>query len=126
VAAGQTVTALYEVVPAARPTTRPSGSATPQLLALTLRYRLSGAADAMAQQFAATDESRPLPEASADFRFAAAVASFGLALRAPAPARADEFEHVMLLAAASRGADEDGSRAAFVDLVKKARELKRA
>lgn len=124
VAPGQELTALYEVVPAAHPTTAPA-DANHQLLALTLRYRLPGAADSTSQQFAAIDSGRAFPQASADFQFAAAVASFGMILR-DAPTRSANLDTVLALATAARGSDEDGSRAAFADLVKKARDLKHA
>jgi len=58
--------------------------------------------------------------ASADFRFAASVAAFGMLLR-DSPHRGDlGWEQVEQLARDSSGPDKGGHRAAFLDLVRRA------
>lgn len=109
VGAGQTVTALYEIVPAAPgdaaaaaaaqadvvrygsadavssrlempDTRRPPG---PELVTVSVRYRQPGSLIGWprTQEFAASDGGGAFAEASDDFRFAAAVAEFGMILR---------------------------------------------
>ena len=71
--AGHSVTALYEIEPAPA---RAAGA----LLALRVRYKQPGATDSKLLTFQAA-AARPFGQASGDFRFAAAVAGFGLMLR---------------------------------------------
>ena len=80
--AGVAVTALYEIVPEKSP----AADAAPSLLLLTLDY-----ADAASEEHHSISRELPagkqaFPAASADFRFAATVAAFGLKLEgAPLP-----------------------------------------
>ena len=63
--------------------------------------------------------------ASADFRFAAAVASFGMVLR-DSPHKGDAtLGSALELAQEARGEDPNGYRAGFVELVRHARVLAR-
>lgn len=94
--AGHTVTALYEIVPVGvdspvelptvddlkyQETQSNSGNFAGELLQLKLRYKPpTGDNSALITQAIAND-SKPLDQASPDFRFAAAVAEFGMLLR---------------------------------------------
>jgi Ca-activated chloride channel family protein len=63
------------------------------------------------------DESIALDQSSDDFRFAAAVAEFGLLLR-DSPFKADgTYAQVLELAKGSQGQDDAGYRAEFIRLV---------
>ena len=64
-----------------------------------------------------------LPKASDDFRFAAAVASFGMLLRNSAHCGDATLESVLELAAAGRRNDPHGYRSEFVDMVRRAQQL---
>jgi len=127
--AGHSVTALYEVIPVGvdspieirgvdslryqTPAT-PVASDSPELVFVKLRYKRPDA-----------DESRlitrPLLDTgaapSADLRFAAAVAGFGMILRGSEYCGDWTLADVLALARESTGADAEGYRAEFVRLV---------
>jgi len=96
------------------------------MLTLTLRYELPDRMEPTSQSFAAVDHGLALPQSSPDFRFAAAVADFGLILRNAPHRGTSDLARVIALASAARGQDEDGSRAGFVDLMKRSQTLKPA
>ncbi len=98
IGAGHTVTALYEVVPVGAPTPETSPvdalkyqrvEATPratpgangELLTLKIRYKEPAGDVSSKLEFALRDGGKSFTEASADFKFAAAVAAFGLRLK---------------------------------------------
>ena len=77
----------------------------------------------VAKEFALTD-SEPSPgRESVDFRFVSAVAGFGMLLRDSPYRGTANWEMVLKLASESKGADRDGARAEFVELVERARAL---
>jgi len=126
--AGNTVLALYELVPVGteKPLIDPlkyqlpqpkAGSTADEILTVKLRYKepqgskskllaqpLAGAAVAIAQ-------------ASADQQFAAAVAEFGLLLRQSEQRGTATYATAAQLAQAGRGPDADGYRAELVRLI---------
>ncbi|WP_099239987.1 vWA domain-containing protein [Synechococcus sp. BDU 130192] len=137
--AGHAVTALYEIVPVGvdspvelptvddlkyQETQSNSGNFAGELLQLKLRYKPpTGDNSALITQAIAND-STPLGQASPDFRFAAAVAEFGMLLR-DSPYRGESsFDQVLELAQGSKGADPEGYRSEFIQLVKTAQALK--
>ena len=65
-----------------------------------------------------------LAPASEDFRFAAAVASFGMVLRDSEYKGTSTLDGAFKLAEASVGTDELGYRKEFVELVKEAGQIK--
>ena len=66
------------------------------------------------------DQGLDYANASEDFKFAAAVAGFGMLLR-DSPEKGNlTYPAVVELAEASKGSDRSGYRAEFVDLVRKA------
>lgn len=70
------------------------------------------------------DRPRPIEALSDDFRFAAAVAQFGMILRDSPHKGAASFDSVLALGERGRGPDGHGYRAEFLDLVRKARGLR--
>ncbi len=66
----------------------------------------------------------PFSEASVDFKFTTAVAGFGLLLRNSEDHEGLTWDQVLEMAKSGVGSDPDGTRAEFVELVKRARELK--
>jgi Ca-activated chloride channel homolog len=138
IGAGHTVTALYEVVPPGvdiavsgvdplkyqRPAP-PAGSGAGELLTLKLRYKQPDGDDSTLMEIALRDDGEAFADAPADFRFAAAVAAFGMTLRdSPYKGEAD-LAKALAWARASLGDDTDGLRAEFVGLVERARRLPR-
>jgi Ca-activated chloride channel family protein len=127
IGAGHTVTALFEIVPAAStPTKTTREGATPveaELLSVKVAYRTpeAGDADARLQQFSVTDRAETFAAASADFKFAAAVAGFGMILRESPHRGTTTLGDVAAWAEAGRSADPGDHRAAFLDLVARAR-----
>ncbi len=134
--AGQSVTALYEVVPVgADPVTaaddsltyqhssvRPSARATRDLLTVRIRYKApSGSTSRLLTRSLADRGAEP----GDNFRFASAVASFAMLLRDSEHRGSATFDRVIALARGARGADPEGYRAEFVTLVETARDLSR-
>jgi Ca-activated chloride channel family protein len=100
-----------------------------ELLTLKLRYK---APDAPLEQgtsklleFPVTDTGESFAAASTDFKFASAVAAFGMILRDSPHKGTATLSAVQEIAQASKGEDKAGYRGEFVGLVKKAAELKR-
>ena len=139
VGAGHTVTAFYEVVPAGQPVPGPGEvdalkyqrdvkadrPVSDDLLTAKLRYKLPDGETSTKLEFAlAASNVRALEDAK-DFRFAAAVAGFGMILR-DSPNRGDfGFNDVLRLAESDLGADPGGYRRDFLTLVRNAAALKK-
>lgn len=119
IGAGHTVTALYEIV------TKPGAARTgdKELLTVNLRYKLPDGAKSTLLKRIVKDESRPLAKTDTDFRFAAAVAGFGMKLRGSEHAKAFAYDEILALAKSGLGDDENGLRAEFLGLVRKAESL---
>jgi len=135
IGAGHTVTALYEVVPmGAEKTSIPGGLKyqkneevepsrkivdSPELLTLKLRYKQADGDTSTELAEALTDGNGSWKEASDDFRFASAVALWGMLLRNSEHSGEGNLDLVELLALEGRGDDSKGERAGFADLVRK-------
>ncbi|HEV7299461.1 MAG TPA: von Willebrand factor type A domain-containing protein [Tepidisphaeraceae bacterium] len=145
IGAGHTVTALYEVVPVGvkPPTTLPGvdplkyqpqvDASKPvaggdELLTLKLRYKAPDApleqGTSKLLQFPVTDAGHAFATASTDFKFATAVAAFGMVLR-DSPHKGDAtLGHVLKIATSAKGEDKNGYRGEFIQLVMQAVILK--
>jgi Ca-activated chloride channel family protein len=141
IGAGHTVTALYEVVPAGaaadakappkvdalkyqKPLAEPTGSG--ELLTLKLRYKQPDGDTSKLLEFPVTDPGGAYAKATGDYKFAAAVAAFGMILRDSPHKGSATLAGVTELAAEGLGRDENGYRTEFVGLVEKARRIKEA
>jgi Ca-activated chloride channel family protein len=136
--AGHAVTALYEVIPVgvnsntplAQPTaTTPEDRDTkiqlnsPELMQLRLRYKDPDADKSQLLTTAIGDRSQSIEQSSNNLKFAAAVAAYGMKLR-NSPYRGNtSFSSIIDLANRSKGADLDGYRAEFIQLVKQSKNL---
>lgn len=120
IGAGHSVTALYELIMQDEP---PAENADEALLTLRLRYKQPDEDESTAMEFPVQDRGAQLESASGDFKFAAAVAAFGMILRdSPHRAGAD-IPLVLDLARSSfaeSAADRIQSRHEFVELVQTA------
>jgi Ca-activated chloride channel family protein len=135
IGAGHSVTALYEVVPVgvaiALPRVDPlkyqapqgvsAGSDSDELLTVKLRYKEPDGETSRLTSVAVEDDL--VREPSANARFAAAVAAFGMLLRDSEHSGAASFAQVTELARGSLGRDREGYRAQFCQLVEVAAAL---
>lgn len=137
IGAGHTVTALYEVVLAGKEVTLPKvdalkyqqagqltdAAAAGELLTLKLRYKAPDGNESTPLEFPLVDNGQPYNKASVDYKFAAAVAGFGMLLRKSEHKGNLTYDAVLELAGESRGADAAGYRSEFLDLVRRTKEL---
>lgn len=141
IGAGHTVTALYEIVPAGtaeqnvtdlkyQPQNKPevktqeANEFQDEILTLKLRYKAPEGGSSKLLEFPIKDAENAFEDASSDFRFAAAVAEFGMLLR-NSPHRGEaSFEHARSAARGSLGEDRLGLRAEFLGLIDAAKRLK--
>jgi Ca-activated chloride channel family protein len=133
--AGHTVTALYEIVPVGssqplidnlkyqRPAPSAPSSATADVLTVKLRYKEPRGKTSQLLTQALAGAPTSIEKASADFRFAAAVAQFGLLLRQSEQRGTATWVATEQLASGARGTDADGYRAELVRLVRLAQGL---
>jgi Ca-activated chloride channel family protein len=131
IGSGHTVTALYEVIPVGVKNNY-SNSIDPlkyqkqktvvdlsdEMLTIKLRYKKPDGYTSKMIQKTVKDYSKENAAISEDFKFAAAVAEFGMLLRRSEFKQQSNFEQVIELAEAGRGADKEGYRSEFVRLVK--------
>ena len=134
IGAGHSVTALYELVPAGRDL--PSGdrplkyqrvpernltdaARRGELLTLRLRYKEPDEDESKLIERTLSDSGERFGRASADFRFAAAVAAFGMVLRNSSYKGEATLAAAEEYAAGALGRDPNGHRAEFLDLIRR-------
>ncbi len=133
IGAGHTVTALYEIVPVGQPVNDvppvdelkyqlPSKdiAASDDLLTVKLRFKEPDSDTSRKIEFVLKNENGSFENASDDFRFATAVAGFGMLLRDSEHAENLTYEKILEWATESQGSDEFGYRREFIDLVRNA------
>lgn len=129
IGAGHTVTALYEIALVgsngermdtlryAPPQSAKINNAN-ELAFLRLRYKMPGTKTSrLIEKPITRDAFVPLEQASNNLRFAAAVAGFGQLLRGGKYTKRYNYTQVLELARQARGADVDGRRGEFLQLV---------
>lgn len=131
---GHRVTALYELYPVGSPdlpkvdalkyqtVTANSGNAD-ELLTVKVRFKPGRESVSREISRAVASAAPVLSETSDDFRFAAAVAGFGMLLRQAEPVAGLTYPLLRELVKNSRGKDEEGYRAEFLRLVENAEML---
>lgn len=118
IGSGQSVTALYELVPNA-------GAGRGRIGTLRIRYKDPGAAASKEMTASVVDDGKSAWDASPDTQFAAAIAEMGMLLRdSPHKGRAS-WADATALARATRGEDLDGSRGELLEMVATSRALTR-
>ncbi|TAE68126.1 MAG: VWA domain-containing protein [Oscillatoriales cyanobacterium] len=137
--AGHSVTAIYEIIPVGvasdvklpevdplkyqpNPATA-STSQTDELMQVKLRYKNPNETVSQLITQSVIDKPVKLENASANFRFAAAVAAFGMVLRDSEYKGAASFDQVLRLASQAKGEDKEGYRAEFIRLVENCKTL---
>jgi hypothetical protein len=132
-AAGYTLTALYEVVQLKRGRTTldmqvpgAAGEASEPLLTAKLQLNTRGndAAGRLIHR-GVSDTGFDFAAAPGDLKFAAAVAEFGMILRDSEYKGNGSLQQVIEWAQQGKGADVDGYRADFIELVRKTQALKK-
>jgi Ca-activated chloride channel family protein len=135
VGSGQTVTALYEIVPVGGPRVigdlrygEPAGaagpaSATGEYAFVNIRYKLpkSDVSTLISTPVDRSSESARFAEAPVDARFATSVAAFGEILRSGRHIGAFSYDDVLRIASAARSDDPFGYRTEFLQLVRAAK-----
>jgi Ca-activated chloride channel family protein len=91
---------------------------------LKIRYKQPDGQTSRLLEFPVKDADRDLAQASADFKFAASVAGYGMLLRQSPHAGTLTWEKVLRLAEQGQGTDPDGYRAEFIDLARRAQALR--
>ncbi|NEO61064.1 MAG: DUF3520 domain-containing protein, partial [Moorea sp. SIO4G2] len=135
--AGHTVTALYEIIPVGAKTNvklpdidplkyqsnAASTTNSKELMQVKLRYKEPDGNTSQLLTYPLVDKAVKLDDASDNFKFSAAVASFGMVLRdSPYKGKAS-FDQALQLAKESEGVDLEGYRAEFIDLIESAEEI---
>ena len=133
IGAGHTVTALYELIPVKGATTDglryqkqvKEGFAN-ELAFLKIRYK-----DPIVKDAKSVEESTPIPfsltdltQTDDDYRFAAAVAEWGMLLRNSKYKAKSSYKQVIDLAKNATGKDEEGYRKEFIRLVELSEKIK--
>ena len=135
---GHTVTALYEVIPVGvksdfiekvdplkyrfeKNGTEKSDS--PELMTIKFRYKDPQGEKSKLIEHPVVDGHIALNNTSGNFRFAAAVAQFGMLLTQSEFAQQSSYNNVLALANSAIGNDQEGYRKGFLQLVKKAGSL---
>ena len=134
IGAGHAVTALYEFVPVGvseskrgvdplkyqKPAQLSSASQSDELLTLKVRCKEPEKDTSVLSEFSVKESKEKFGNASQDFKFAAAVAAFGMALRdSPYKGNAN-LESALDWAKAGKGEDEHGYRQEFIRLIHRA------
>jgi Ca-activated chloride channel family protein len=148
IGAGHTVTALYEIVPAGKAVDvapvdelkyqQPASIAarsesqghdnaadfTAELLTVKMRFKEPDGDTSHKFEWPLVDKGNAFGAASGDFQFASAVAGFGLLLRDSQYKGNLTYAAVLELAQSAIGRDENGYRAEFVEMVRRAKSLR--
>jgi secreted protein with Ig-like and vWFA domain len=95
-----------------------------ELLTLKLRYKAPDGDKSKLLEFPLTDHGATWEKSSPDFRFAAAVASYGMLLRDSSYRGEATWQSTAKWAHEGLGADKSGYRAEFLNLLDKAKALK--
>ncbi len=136
IGAGHSVTALYEIVPAGQKVendgielryshSRPTDTRfSDELMTVKLRYKEPDGEQSKLLTMGVLDGQNSVESASANLRFASAVAQFGLMLRDSRYKGNSNFGNILGLAQNSLSADLKNYRTEFLGLVEKTRQLK--
>ncbi len=135
---GHTVTALYEVIPVGvkneflekvdklkyqQQQSPVAGKSTGEMMTIKFRYKKPDGDVSRLIEHAVQNNMADIKTASANFRFAAAVAQFGMVLRNSEFKQSSTFNNAWLLAKDALGKDEEGYRTEFLQLLKNAQSI---
>ncbi|BDS10742.1 YfbK domain-containing protein [Aureispira anguillae] len=132
--AGHTVTALYEIVLSTGKKANKAAKKVDELvyqknksthlaqtsndlMTIKLRYKKPTGMKSTLMKFPLEKKLQPISEASENFRFAASVAGFGMLLRDSKFKNDLTYKTVLELAKGAKGADKEGYRAEYIEMV---------
>lgn len=137
---GHTVTALYEIIPLGSKSTQKIGEtdalkyqnndisasalSSNELMTVKFRYKPPSSDKSILMSQPLNKQEQSWENSSENFRFAAAVASYGMLLRDSPYKGASSFSGVLQMAKGAIGDDPDGDRLEFINLVKSTEALK--
>ena len=128
---GHTVTALYELIPTDvknsyigvvdklkyQKNQNTSSASSDELLTIKLRYKQPDATISQKIERAILDQSVPISQTSDNYRFAAAVAEFGLLLRNSKYQSQATYQQAISMAKQSKGKDSNGYRTELIKMM---------
>lgn len=138
---GHTVTALYEIIPAGiksdfiksvdplkyqKKNQSDRSLHNGEMMTVKFRYKDPESKTSKLIEQVIANNATPFAQTSENFRFAAAVAEFGMLLRNSEFKSSSSFTHVLSAADRASSKDEEGYRKEFIALVQKAAKLKAA
>ncbi|HUQ65238.1 MAG TPA: von Willebrand factor type A domain-containing protein [Flavitalea sp.] len=135
IGSGHTVTALYELIPAGvksefiektdplkySSSEKPSHRENDEIMNIKFRYKKPDAEKSMLIEHPVENDN--VAQTSDNFRFAAAVAQFGMLLNNSIFKQGSSFENAKMLASGAIGDDDEGYRQEFLTLIRQARKL---
>ncbi|WP_248282214.1 YfbK domain-containing protein [Mucilaginibacter robiniae] len=137
--AGHTVTAFYEIIPVGikdkftvdplkyqKPKALINYIASDEMMTVKFRYKEPNSSVSKLSQVTIADKPIDFNKASSDFRFAAAVAEFGMMLRNSDYKQNASYNQAITIAKAAKGEDAEGYRAELVKLAESAKLLSRS
>ena len=139
---GHTVTALYEIIPVGvessfldnvdplkyQNNVKPLSKSdhTGEIMTVKFRYKAPDGDVSKLIEHPVMDKEVSIAKTSENFRFAAAVAEFGMLLRNSAFKSTASFSNVISMAKKAKGNDDEGYRSEFIRLVESAQMLAKA
>ncbi|MGZ3753852.1 MAG: YfbK domain-containing protein [Mucilaginibacter sp.] len=133
---GHTVTALYEIIPVGvkdnftnsvdplkyqKPVETKVANTSTEIM--TVKFRYKDPESEVSKLEAVTVNDKPEIKTSDDFRFAAAVAEYGMLLRDSRFKQNSQFDQLITMAKSAKGKDDDGYRAEFIRLAESTKNL---
>ncbi len=129
---GHAVTALYEIIPVGvtgevdkidelryqKTDIAPAATRTKELMTIKLRYKKPAEDTSSLIVHPLLDTNTTLAKTSDNFRWSASVAAFGMLLRDSEYIKDFTYDEVVQLASGARGADAEGYRIEFINMVK--------
>ena len=137
IGSGHTVTALYEIIPVGvkdkwiektdalkyQKKHTPVNRNTDEMMTIKFRYKAPDSDKSRLIEYPVKANLREVSELSSNFRFAIAVAEFGMLVSDSEFKQASKYSHAAALAAGALDEDAEGYRREFIDLVKRADDL---
>jgi len=134
---GHTVTALYEIIPAGiksdflesvdklkyQKEKNNYNSGSQELMTVKFRYKKPDGDKSSLIEHPVLGESISINKTSDNFRFAAAVAEFGLLLRNSEFKQSSSYDHAWKIAKSALGDDKEGYRSGFLKMIRTAQGL---